>query len=78
MFLILIKFICLFMIQKIRKDGENKRFIMDLELIAKWLDTKKKDLKETLKTSYMKNINYIILSVNRQKSKPTTKINNNI
>ena len=42
---------------------------MDLEIVARWLDAKKKDIKETLKTSYIKNIDYIILAGSRQKSK---------
>lgn len=49
-----------FSIQKIGKDSINKPFIMDLEIVARWLDAKKKDIKETLKTSYIKNIDYII------------------
>ena len=53
-----------FMIQKIGKDSQYKPFIMDLELIAKWLDTKKGDLKDTLKTSYIENIDYRVFRVN--------------
>jgi len=36
------------MIQKIGKDSVHKPFIMDLELIAKWLGTGKKNVKDTL------------------------------
>jgi len=38
----------------------NNEFIIDLENIAKWLKTKKGDLKETLENSYQLNIDYII------------------
>jgi len=38
----------------------------DLELITKWLDTKKRDIKETLNKSYIKNVDYIVF---RLKSK---------
>jgi len=40
--------------------NNNNEFIINLENIAKWLNTKKGDLKETLKNSYHLNIDYII------------------
>ena len=65
-----------FMIQKIGKDSEYKPFIMDLELIAKWLDTGKKDLKDTLKASYIENVDYRVMGVNRNNLKKSKKSKN--
>ena len=54
-----------FMIQKIGKNSVHKPFIMDLDLVAKWLDTKKEDIKDTLIKSYIKDIDYMIIRPNR-------------
>ena len=64
-----------FSIQKIGKDSKNKPFIMDLEIVARWLDTTKGDLKETLKKSYIKNIDYIVNRPEPNKLKTTKKVN---
>ena len=50
-----------FMIQKIGKDSVNKPFIMDLELIAKWLGTGKKILKIHYYVISFKFLKYIVL-----------------
>ncbi len=41
-------------------ENNNDTFIIDLEIIAKWLETHKSKLKETLKKSYVLSIDYII------------------
>ena len=41
-------------------DNINSDFIINLELISKWLNTKKTKLKETLERTYVKNIDYIV------------------
>jgi len=41
-------------------EEKNNDFIINLEVVAKWLDTKKGKLKETLINSYDKNMDYII------------------
>ena len=61
------------MIQKIGKDSEYKPFIMDFDFIAKWLDISKKDLKDTLKASYIENIDYKVLGIDHNKSKKSKK-----
>ena len=58
-------------------DLDNKNiFIINLENIAKWLDSKKGDLKETLLNSYKLNIDYIInkTSSNGRKGAPKEEI----
>ena len=50
-----------FMIQKICKNSVHKPFIKDLDLVAKWLGTGKKDIKDTLLKTYIINIDYIVL-----------------
>jgi hypothetical protein len=47
-------------------DNINSDFIINLELVSKWLNTKKTKLKETLIRTYVKNIDYI---VNKNKNK---------
>jgi phage anti-repressor protein len=42
------------------KEDDNNDYIIDLELVSKWLETRKRKLKETLVQSYNKNIDYII------------------
>jgi phage anti-repressor protein len=65
-----------FMIQKIGKNSEYKPFIMDLELVAKWLDTGKKDIKDTLKASYIENVDYKVMGVDRNNLKKSKKSKN--
>lgn len=62
-----------FMIQNIGKNSQHKPFIIKLDLIAKWLETRKSDLKETLMKSYKKDVDYIIIPVNPQDDKNTKK-----
>ena len=47
-------------------EYNNNDFIIDLEIIIKWLDMRKYDLKKTLERTYMINIDYII-NVNKKK-----------
>jgi phage anti-repressor protein len=43
-------------------SNDNKyNFSVDLDKIAKWMNTRKSDLKETLVNSYRQNIDYIII-----------------
>lgn len=48
-------------------DKTHEPYKIDLEFIAKWLNTKKGKLKETLLDSYNENIDYILLSVRESK-----------
>ena len=59
-----------FGIQKDELYKEYKPFIINIEVVAYWLDANKKDLKETLINSYQKNIDYIfeVFSVTRLKT----------
>jgi hypothetical protein len=41
-------------------ENENEDFIINLNLISKWLETRKRKLKETLINTYNKDIDYII------------------
>jgi len=41
-------------------EYNNNDFIIDLDIIIKWLDMRKYDLKKTLERTYMINIDYII------------------
>jgi hypothetical protein len=41
-------------------ENNNNDYMIDLELVSKWLETKKGKLKETLLQSYNKNIDYVI------------------
>jgi len=41
-------------------EEKNNDFIINLEIVAKWLDSKKGKLKETLIKSYDKNIDYLV------------------
>ncbi|AYV75342.1 MAG: hypothetical protein Terrestrivirus1_216 [Terrestrivirus sp.] len=41
-------------------DQVHYPYNIDLELVAKWLNTKKGKLKETLKTNYTKNVDYVV------------------
>lgn len=40
--------------------NNNNDFIIDLEIIVKWLNMRKMDLKKTLERTYIKNIDYLI------------------
>lgn len=42
-------------------DHIHDPFKIDLDIVSKWLDTRKSDLKETLLYSYKENIDYIII-----------------
>ena len=42
-------------------DVLNTDLIVDLDKVVEWLDTKKGTLKETLKNSYIKNIDYKVI-----------------
>ena len=56
-------------------ESSNNNFIINLEIISKWLESKKGTLKETLVNSYNKNIDYIITKQNNGKiSKSNKKI----
>jgi len=49
-------------------DETNKdEFIVNLEIIAKWLETKKSKLKETLIKTYIKLVDYVVQLEKRQK-----------
>ena len=56
------------------KDKYN--FCIDLNIISKWMDTKKSDIKETLTNSYIIEIDYIIIKNKKDKlvGKPNEKI----
>lgn len=47
-----------FDIQNMSKYGNHKPFIMDLDLIAIWLKSTKKDIKDTLLNSYIVDVDY--------------------
>ena len=49
-------------------DYTHAPFNIDIELVAKWLKSKKGKLKETLLSSYTENIDFISLSVNGKQS----------
>ena len=63
-----------FMIQKIGKDSENEPFTMNLNFIAKWLDIKKGDLTDTIKTYYIENVDYKVVRHNPKNQKKSKKI----
>jgi hypothetical protein len=46
---------------------------MDLDLVAKWLNTKKREIKDTLKASYIKDVDYMILGDNPQNHQKSLK-----
>jgi hypothetical protein len=41
-------------------DDNNSDYMIDLDIVSKWLDTRKRKLKETLVKSYNKNIDYVV------------------
>jgi len=49
--------------------------MIDLDIVSKWLDTRKRKLKETLVKSYNKNIDYV---VRKEKTGKISKINKEI
>ena len=51
-------------------ETNNNGHIIDLDIVSKWLETRKRKLKETLVKSYNKDIDYII------KKEKTGKISN--
>jgi hypothetical protein len=53
-----------FNIQKMNIESIHKPFIIDLDLVAKWLNSLKKDLKDTLLKSYVKDVDFIFLNIN--------------
>jgi hypothetical protein len=55
--------------------NDNNDFIINLDIITKWLDSKKGKLKETLIRTYNKNIDYIIT---KEKSGKISKSNKEI
>jgi len=54
-------------------DSDNSDFIINLELVSKWLYTMKGKLKETLVKSYNKNIDYVIKKEKNAKISKTNK-----
>ena len=51
------------------KQGDNlyAPFTIDLDIVAKWLKTRKRKLKETLVNSYVENVDYIIIKLGAPK-----------
>ena len=41
-------------------ENNNNDYLIDLDIVSKWLETRKRKLKETLIKSYNKNIDYVI------------------
>ena len=41
-------------------ENNNSDYMIDLDIVSKWLETRKRKLKETLVKSYNKNIDYVI------------------
>lgn len=60
-----------FMLQKISKNNNTAPFIMDLDLISRWLDARKGDIKDTLKASYVENVDFRVVRDIPKKSKST-------
>jgi len=57
-------------IQESGVGQENYPFVVDIELIIKWLKINlKSNLKKTLKASYTQNTNYIILPLHMEEQK---------
>lgn len=48
-------------------ENNNSDYMIDLDIVSKWLDTRKRKLKETLVKSYNKNIDYILQKKNPEK-----------
>jgi len=42
-------------------DHVHEPFSIDLEIVAKWLNSSKKELSKTIKNSYIENIDYLVL-----------------
>ena len=56
-------------------EKNNDNFIIDLEIIARWLESEKGKLKKTLTNSYLKSVDYIIkLEKNAKVSKSNKEI----
>jgi len=45
----------------------ENNFVIDLDIVVKWLDTYKRNLKLTLITSYLKNVDYTIEKIKKEK-----------
>lgn len=45
----------------------NKEYIIDLDLVAKWLKVKKGHLKSTLTTSYEKDVDYVVTEITNKR-----------
>ena len=45
-------------------ENNNSDYMIDLDIVSKWLDTRKRKLKETLVKSYNKNIDYVVFLLN--------------
>ena len=56
-------------------ENNNSDYMIDLDIVSKWLDTRKRKLKETLVKSYNKNIDYIL---RKEKTRKISKINKEI
>lgn len=54
-------------------ENNNSDYMIDLDIVSKWLDTRKRKLKETLVKSYNKNIDYILQKEKTGKISKTNK-----
>ena len=54
-------------------ENNNSDYMIDLDIVSKWLDTRKRKLKETLVKSYNKNIDYILQKEKTRKISKTNK-----
>ena len=50
-----------FGLQNEEKYKSHKPFVIDLEIVSKWLKARKDNLKETLTKTYIKNFDYVVL-----------------
>ena len=56
-------------------ENNNSDYMIDLDIVSKWLDTRKRKLKETLVKSYNKNIDY---TLQKEKTRKISKTNKEI
>ena len=54
-------------------EGNNRNYMINLDTVSKWLETRKRKLKETLIKSYNKNIDYVIKKEKPRKISKTNK-----
>ena len=54
-------------------ENNNSDYMIDLDIVSKWLETRKRKLKETLVKSYNKNIDYILQKEKTGKISKTNK-----